>query len=48
MTLKNHLSPRRDWKNEDWLKHAWIQRHNPWIDEEDRQYWIDKIKELTQ
>ena len=31
----------------DWLQHAWIQKNNPWISEEDRQYWRDKIDEIT-
>ena len=38
--------PRKDWANDDWLQHAWVQSHNPWLDEDDRQYWKDKIKEL--
>ena len=48
MSLKDYINePRKDWTNKDWLQHAWIQQHNPWISEEDRQYWIDKIKELS-
>tara|TARA_B100000287_G_scaffold392928_1_gene405709 strand:+ start:665 stop:820 length:156 start_codon:yes stop_codon:yes gene_type:complete len=39
--------PRKDWGKDDWLKHAWVQKDNPWISEEDRQYWRDKIKELS-
>ena len=39
--------PRKDWTDEQWLKHAWIQSHNPWITEEDREYWRAKISELT-
>ena len=38
--------PRKDWVNADWLQHAYVQQHNPWLDEDDRQYWKDKIKEL--
>tara|TARA_B100001250_G_scaffold230885_1_gene198147 strand:+ start:1988 stop:2131 length:144 start_codon:yes stop_codon:yes gene_type:complete len=45
--LKDHLGPKKDWEKEQWLKHAWVQSHNPWISDEDRQYWKDKIKELT-
>ena len=48
MGLKDHLGPKKDWTKEEWLKHAWVQRHNPWSSEEDRQYWRDKITELTQ
>ncbi len=46
MTLKDHMGPKKDWSNKDWLQYAYIQRWNPWISEEDRQYWKDKIKEL--
>ena len=46
MTLKHHLGPKRDWDDEKWLQHAYVQQHNPWISEDDRQYWRDKIKEL--
>ena len=45
--LKHHLGPKKDWKKEDWLKHAWVQKHNPWITDADREYWSDKIKELS-
>ena len=47
MTLKDHLTPKKNWKKEDWLQHAWVQKHNPWISDEDREYWTDKIKELS-
>ena len=48
MSLKDYIKePRKDWTNKDWLQHAWIQQHNPWISEEDRQYWRDKIMELS-
>ena len=39
--------PEKGWTDEQWLQHAWIQSHNPWIDDDDREYWKDKIKELT-
>ena len=41
------MGPKKNWNDEQWLKHAHIQSHNPWISEDDRQYWRDKIKELT-
>ena len=48
MSLQDYIKePRKDWSKKDWLKHAWVQKYNPWISEEDRQYWIDKIKELS-
>ena len=35
--LKDYINePRKDWTKEEWLKHAWVQRHNPWISEDDR------------
>ena len=48
MSLQDYIKePRKDWTNKEWVQHAWVQRHNPWISAEDRQYWIDKIKELS-
>ena len=47
MSLEDHLGPKKDWDDKQWLEYVWIQRHNPWISEEDRQYWVDKIKELV-
>ena len=38
--------PLKDWDKEHWLQHAYVQRWNPWIDEDERDYWKDKIKEL--
>ena len=39
--------PRKDWSKSQWLHHAWVQKDNPWISPEDREYWQDKIKELS-
>ena len=47
MSLKDHLGPKKDWTTEQWLKYAHIHKHNPWISDDDRQYWRDKIKELS-
>ena len=47
MSLKDYEGPKKDWTDEQWLQHAWIQRWNPWISEEDREYWRDKISDLT-
>ena len=44
MSLQDYIKePKKDWTNKDWLHHAWVQSHNPWICEDDRQYWRDKI-----
>lgn len=47
MTLKHHLGPKKEWSKEQWLEHAWVQKNNPWITDDDRQYWRDKIIELS-
>lgn len=47
MTLKDHIGPKKEWSKKEWLQHAWVQRHNPWISEDERQYWRDKIAELS-
>ncbi len=39
--------PEKNWSDKQWLQHAYIQVHNPWITEDDRKYWRVKIKELT-
>jgi len=47
LTLKDYIGrPRKEWTDKDWLKEAHIMVHSPWIDEEEREYWRDKIKEL--
>ena len=46
--LKDYISePRRDWDDKKWLEHAQLMVHSPWISEDDREYWKDKIKELS-
>jgi hypothetical protein len=48
MSLQDYIKePRKDWDKEHWLKHAWVMVHSPWIDDDEREYWRDKIKELT-
>ena len=48
MSLKDHIDkPRKDWTNEQWLQHAYVMVHSPWIDKDEREYWKDKIKELS-
>ena len=38
--------PRKDWTKDHWLEHGYVMVHSPWIDEDDREYWRDKIEEL--
>ena len=50
MSLKDYIgpdTPKKDWNDEKWLEHAHLMVHSPWISEDDREYWKDKIKELT-
>ena len=48
MTLKDYIKePRKNWTDKDCLQHAYVQKHNPWISDEDREYWRDKIAELS-
>ena len=50
MSLKDYIgpkTPKKDWTDEHWLQHAQVMVHSPWIDEEERDYWKYKIKELT-
>ena len=48
MTLNDYIKePRRDWTDKQWLKHAHIMVHSPWISKDDREYWKDKIEEVT-
>ena len=47
MTLKDHMVPKRSWGKDDWLKYAQVMVHSPWIDKEEKEYWRDKIKELS-
>ena len=43
--LKDYISePRKDWSDKQWLEHAYVQVHSPWISEEDREYWRDQIE----
>ncbi len=41
------MGPKKDWTKEKWLQYAHIHVHNPWISDADREYWRDKINELT-
>ena len=46
--LKDYISePRRDWDDKKRLEHAHVMVKSPWISEDDREYWRDKIKDLT-
>tara|TARA_B100000287_G_C19984599_1_gene523910 strand:+ start:167 stop:322 length:156 start_codon:yes stop_codon:yes gene_type:complete len=46
--VKQHpRQPRHDWSKAQWLQHAYIEYWSPWNDEDTKQYWHDKIKELT-
>ena len=46
MSLKDHLGPKKDWNAQQWLDYAHIHKHNPWISDEDREYYDAKYREL--
>tara|TARA_Y100001963_G_C6661562_1_gene390706 strand:- start:280 stop:432 length:153 start_codon:yes stop_codon:yes gene_type:complete len=47
LTLEDYIKrPKKEWTNKEWLQEAQIMVHSPWISEEDREYWRDKINEL--
>ena len=48
MPLNDYIDkPRKEWGDKDWLQHAHVMVHSPWISDADREYWRDKINELT-
>ena len=48
LTLKDYIGrPKKEWTDKDWLQEAHIMVHSPWISEEDREYWRDKINKLS-
>ena len=47
MSLKDYIGrPRKEWTDKEWLQEAHIMVHSPWIDDAEREYWRDKIKNL--
>ena len=38
--------PRKDWSDDHWLQHAYIEYWSPWNSKEDKEYWYDMIKRL--
>ena len=48
MSLKDYIrEPKKDWNNKQWLQYAYVQVHNPWINEDEREYFRDMIKRLS-
>ncbi len=47
MSLQDYIKePRKDWNDKQWLQHAHIMVHSPWITSADKEYWADMIKRL--
>lgn len=47
MSLQDYIrGPKKDWTNKQWLQYAAVNRFNPWISAEDREYYDDKYHEL--
>ena len=48
MSLKDYIrEPKKDWTDKQWLQYAYVQVHNPWINEDDRLYYKDMIERLS-
>ena len=48
MTLRDYIQrPKKEWTNQEWLHEAHVMVHSPWISEDDREYWKNKIEELS-
>ena len=45
--LKDYNKPKKDWTNKQWIEYCSIQVHNPWINAEEREYYKDKLHDLT-
>ena len=46
--LKDYISePKKDWTDKQWLQYAYVQVHNPWINEDEREYFRDMITRLS-
>ena len=42
MTLRDYIKDvKRDWSDKQWLEYCSIQRHNPWINDAEREYYND-------
>ena len=44
--LKDYNKPKKDWTNKQWIEYCSIQVHNPWINEQEREYYKDKLHDL--
>ena len=48
MTLNDYIGkPKRDWTDKQWLQYAYVQYHNPWINQEEKMYYKDMITRLS-
>ena len=45
--LKDYNKPKRNWTDKEWINYCQIMIHNPWINAEEREYYRDKLKDLT-
>ena len=47
MTLNDYIKDvKRDWSDKEWLEYCSVHMHNPWINEEEREYYRDKFNDL--
>ena len=48
MSLNDYIKdPKKDWSNKQWIEYCSVQLHNPWISEEDRCYYKEKLHDLS-
>ncbi len=45
--LKDYMQPKRNWSNKQWINYCQIMIHNPHINQEEREYYKDKLHDLT-
>jgi len=48
VSLQDYIrEPNKDWTDKQWLQYAWVQYHNPWLKKEEKEYYWDMIKRLS-
>ena len=45
--LKDYNKPKRDWTHKQWINYCQIMIHNPHINQEEKEYYKDKLHDLT-
>ena len=45
--FKDYNKPKRDWTNKQWINYCQIMIHSPHINQEEKEYYKDKLHDLT-